>query len=137
MTETTHPQEPVTALSDFSRYLGFSIDRTEPGFALMRVPFREEFRNMSQVAHGGVIAALMDTACGVALTADADGVRRSRVVTVSFSLTYLAPFTDGIATCEAWVVGGGRKLKTVEVRCVGPDDETLLATGHGVFRRIQ
>lgn len=137
MTQQTHPHEPVTALSDFSRYLGFTIERAEPGFALMRVPFREEFRNMSQVAHGGVIAALMDTACGVALTADADGVRRSRVVTVSFALTYLAPFTQGTACCEARVVGGGRKLKTVETKCIGADNETLLATGHGVFRRIQ
>jgi acyl-coenzyme A thioesterase PaaI-like protein len=73
----------------------------------------------------------------VALTTDPDGVRRTRFVTVSFSLNFLAPFRDGEVTCEARVVGGGRKLKTVETRVIGPDGETLLATGHGVFRRIQ
>ena len=132
-----HPPEPARALSAFSRYVGFEIAHAEPGFAVMRCAWKPEFVNMSGVAHGGVIAALMDTACGVALTTDPDGVRRSRVVTVSFSLTYLAAFREGTITCEARVAGGGRKLRTVETRVVGPDGETLLATGHGVFRRIQ
>jgi uncharacterized protein (TIGR00369 family) len=103
----------------------------------MRVAYRPEFANMSQVAHGGVIAALMDTACGVALTTDPDGVRRTRVLTVSFSLTYLAAFTEGAITCEARDVGGGRKLRTVETRAMAADGQTVLATGHGTFRRIQ
>jgi acyl-CoA thioesterase len=132
-----HPPEPARALSAFSRFLGFTIDHAEPGHAVMRCRFRPEFSNMAMVAHGGVVTALMDTACGVALTTDPDGVRRTRFVTVSFSLNFLAPFRDGEVTCEARVVGGGRKLKTVETRVIGPDGETLLATGHGVFRRIQ
>lgn len=136
MSEPPHPPEPARALSAFTRLLGFTVDHAEPGFAVMRCRWRPEFANMSLVAHGGVIAALMDTACGVALTTDPDGVRRARVVTVSFSLNYLAPFRDGEVTAEARVAGGGRKLRTVEVRVAGPDG-TLLATGHGVFRRIQ
>jgi uncharacterized protein (TIGR00369 family) len=137
VTDAPHPPEPARSLSAFSRLLGFAVDHAAPGHAAMRCAFRPEFSNMSMMAHGGVIAALMDTACGVALTTDPDGVRRSRVVTVSFSLTYLAPFREGEITCTAQVVGGGRKLKTVETRVLGPDGTTLLATGHGVFRRIQ
>lgn len=137
MTDTAHPHEPAHALSAFSRFMGFSTDHAEPGLARMRVSFRAEFDNMSKVAHGGVVAALMDTACGVALTTDPDGVRRSRVLTVSFTLNYLAAFTEGDMTCEARLVGGGRKLLTVECRAFGPDGTTVIATGQGVFRRIQ
>jgi uncharacterized protein (TIGR00369 family) len=137
MTEDAHPHEPAFALSAFSRLMGFTIDHAEPGYAKMRVAYRPDFDNMSKVAHGGVVAALMDTACGVALTTDPDGVRRRRVLTVSFTLNYLAAFTEGEMICEARVVGGGRKLLTVETRAFGPDGETVIASGQGVFRRIQ
>lgn len=117
--------------------MGFTIDHAEPGFAKLRVAYRPDFDNMSNVAHGGVVAALMDTACGVALTMDSDGVRRRRALTVSFTLNYLAPFTDGEMICEARTVGGGRKLVTVETRAFSADGETVFASGQGVFRLIR
>ena len=126
-------QQPLSA---FSSLLGLVVEHAEPGLAVLTCAWRPEFENMSGVAHGGVVAALMDTACGVALTTDADGVRRSRVVTVSFTLSYLAAFREGTVRCEARAAGGGRKLKTVEVRVTAPDGVTPIAVGHGVFRQI-
>jgi acyl-CoA thioesterase len=123
-------------LSAFAQLLGFTIEQAEPGFARLRVAYRPDFDNLSQVAHGGVVASLMDTACGVALTTDPDGVRRSRVLTVSFTLNYLAAFAAGEMVCEARLIGGGRKLLTVETRAFSADGETVFASGQGVFRRI-
>jgi uncharacterized protein (TIGR00369 family) len=124
-------------LSAFTRHLGFTLIEAEPGRAVLHCPFRPEFTNMSGVAHGGVAAALMDTACGVALTAQADGRRAGKVVTVMFSLNFLAPFRDGMeALCEARVLGGGAKLASAEARMTDAATGALLATGHGSFRRI-
>ena len=126
-----------TDLSPFSELLGLRVDRAEPDYARLRCAWQPSFTNMSGVAHGGVVASVMDTACGVALTADENGKRQGRVVTVSFSLNYLAPFREGEEiVCEAWVVGGGRKLKTVRVQVTDANEVTVIATGHGVFRHI-
>lgn len=137
MAGDTQQSIPPGGLSAFAQLLGFSIEKAEPGFARMRVAYRPEFDNLSKVAHGGVVASLMDTACGVALTTDADGVRRRRVLTVSFTLNYLAAFVAGEMVCEARLVGGGQKLVTVESRAFSADAETVFATGQGVFRRLQ
>lgn len=123
-------------MSAFARHLGLVLEAAGSGRAVLYCAWRPEFENMSGVAHGGVVASLMDTACGMALTVDADGVRRGRVVTVSFSLSYLAAFREGTIRCEAQVTGGGRRLQTVEARVTGADGHTLIALGQGVFRRI-
>lgn len=125
---------PVT-LSAFARHLGFVLLRAEPGLAVLRCAWRPEFANMAEVAHGGVVASLIDTACGVALTVDAGGRRVGRVVTVSLTLNYLAPFAGGAIVAEARLVGGGRRLQTAEVR-VQAEDGGLVATALGVFRHI-
>ena len=122
--------------SAFSSLLGFVVEDAGEGYATMSCGWQPAFENMSGVAHGGVAAALMDTACGVALTTDADGVRQGRALTVSFTLSYLGAFREGTVRCEARVVGGGRKLQTVEARVIGSDGSTVIALGHGVFRRI-
>ena len=126
-------KQPQSAFADL---LGFVVEEAGAGFATMSCAWQPAFENMSGVAHGGVTAALMDTACGVALTTDADGVRRGRALTVSFTLSYLAGFSGGTVRCEARVIGGGRKLQTVEARVMGPDGHTVVAVGQGVFRRL-
>ncbi len=123
-------------LSAFSVELGLQVTEAVPGRARIVCDWQPMFANMAGVAHGGVVTAIMDTACGVALTAGADGKRAGKVATVSFALSFLAPFAEGDrVTATAQDVGGGKSLRTAQVRLEGPNG-TVLATGHGVFRRI-
>ena len=121
----------------YASELGLRVEAASPGHARLRCPWRAGFANMIGVAHGGVVTAVMDTACGVALTADADGTRGDgRVVTVSLTANFLAPFREGdTLVAEAETAGGGRKLVTMRVRCAR-DDGTPVAVGQGVFRRL-
>ena len=121
----------------YAKELGLAVEAASPGRARLRCPWRAGFSNMIGVAHGGVVAAVMDSACGVALTADEDGARgEGRVVTVSLTVNYLAPFREGDAlVAEAEIEGGGRRLVTMRVRC-RRDDGTPVAVGQGVFRRL-
>ena len=123
--------------SRFAAELGLAVEAAGPGHARIRCPWRDGFGNMIGVAHGGVVVSVMDSACGIALTAAPDGTRgEGRVVTVSLTVNFLAPFRAGDAlVAEARAEGGGRKLVTARVEC-RREDGTPVALGQGVFRRL-
>ncbi len=122
--------------SPFAQLIGMEMGPAQPGFAEIYLTLREELMNFSNVGHGAVAMALMDTCCGIALGADADGNRVRKVVTVSFTTGFLAPMLEGRLTTTAKVVGGGRRTKTCssEVRDAAG---ALLATGSGVFQYVK
>lgn len=122
--------------SPFARLIGMEFGPAGPGHAEVALTLREDHMNFSGLGHGALAMALMDTACGIALTADETGTRTRRVVTVSFTTGYLAPLIAGRVVATARILGGGRRLKTcaAEVR-----DETgrLMASGQGVFQYLR
>lgn len=124
-------------MSRFTELLGIEVEDSGLGYAILTCAWKPEFENDSNVTHGGVIATIMDTACGVALVSDENGKRAGRVVTVSFSLSYIAPFREGDRVrCTARLAGGGRKLKTVKVELESAMTSDLIASGFGTFRQI-
>lgn len=124
-------------MSPFTNTLGIKVEKAGQGHATLFCAWRPELANDAGMAHGGVVASIMDTACGVALVSNDEGKRVGNVVTVSFSLSYMAPFKEGDSVrCEARLVGGGKKIKTVEVVLKNATTEELIASGFGTFRRI-
>jgi len=85
--------------------------------------------------HGGIMAILLDVACGYAASLSFDAGIIAPVLTVSLNLQYIAPVHNGRVIAIGKVSGGGRKLCYVngELR-----DETgmLIASAAGVFKRI-
>jgi acyl-coenzyme A thioesterase 13 len=130
MTAAGNPPSP------FARLLGMEFGVARPGYAEVFLDLRPELMNFSDVGHGAVAMALMDTCCGVALGADEHGNRVHKVVTVSFTTGFLAPMLQGRVTATARVLGGGRRTQTCasELRDAAG---TLLATGSGVFQYIK
>ncbi len=108
------------------------IEQSE-GRAAIELNIKDEFLNVSDIPHGGVIASLIDSACGVAATWVPDGQIERRVMTLSLTTSYIAPARGPRIKAVARVRGGGRKTVICDAE-VFDADGTLLATGLGNFR---
>src|SRR5262252_7812628 len=54
-------------------WLAASLEEIGPDVAVLKLPYREEITNGSGTVHGGVLAALADTAVAFALSTNFDG----------------------------------------------------------------
>ena len=90
------------------RHLGIRIVSIAPGAVDLELPWCEEVGQHHGYFHGGVLAALLDTACGLAaLTTIADGYG---VVSAEFKINFLVPARGALVRAEGRVVRAGRML---------------------------
>lgn len=112
----------------FFRFLDVTVVETAPGRARLTVPLKAEYANTYGITHGGIVAALVDMAAGVALR-----TLKVRIVTVETTVNFFLPvLTDDRLTADARLVHEGRKLLHAEVDIVKTDG-TLVAKGRGLF----
>jgi uncharacterized protein (TIGR00369 family) len=123
---------PEHELSGFARLLGYRLARWEPDRAEVVLELGPQHQNRGHVAHGGVLATLIDTACGFAGCWAPKGESRA-AVTLSLTTQFLAPAASGRLTATGRKVGGGRGVffATAEIR---DEAGALVARGEGVFR---
>ena len=123
---------PEHELSGFARLLGYRLARWEPDLAEVVLELGPQHQNRGDVAHGGVLATLIDTACGFAGCWAPKGESRA-AVTLSLTTQFLAPAASGRLTATGRKVGGGRGVffATAEIR---DEAGALVARGEGVFR---
>jgi uncharacterized protein (TIGR00369 family) len=123
---------PDSELSGYARLIGYRLTRWEPDFAEIALELGSQHENRGGIAHGGVLATLIDTACGFAGCWAPKGESRA-AVTLSLTTQFLAPAKSGRLIATGRRVGGGRGIffATAEVRDA---DGALLARGEGVFR---
>ena len=96
----------LTATASFNRWAGFEVIRVVDGECELRMVWRPE--NMGQYAgflHAGMIAALLDTACGFAATTTSG----LSVLASQFSMHCLAPAVGEEFVAIGRVVKAGRK----------------------------
>jgi uncharacterized protein (TIGR00369 family) len=123
---------PDSELSGYAKLIGYRLTRWEPDYAEIVLELGSEHHNRGHVAHGGVLATLIDTACGFAGCWAPKGESRA-AVTLSMTTQFLAPAKSGRLIATGRKVGGGRSVffATAEIRDA---QGTLLARGEGVFR---
>jgi uncharacterized protein (TIGR00369 family) len=110
-------------LSKFSVLVGFDVERLYEGGAVLRMEVQEHHRQIQSVVHGGVIAALADTAGAIAAyTVSPQGVE---LVTIELKINYLLPIAKGTVRAEGKVLRAGRNFIVVE--CDVRNDGTELA----------
>ena len=97
--------------SGTARQLGFRIAAVEPGRVLLQMQVQEHHKQFHGVVHGGVLAALADTAGGLASYTAADG---PQVATIEMKINYLEPVASGTVTADARVVRIGRHIAVVD-----------------------
>lgn len=75
---------------------GLRLDRAAPGEAWSTLPYRPVFVGDTEtgVLHGGVVTAMLDETCGMAVQLALDGTRA--IATLDLRIDYLKPATPGL-----------------------------------------
>lgn len=91
--------------------MGAKLVAAADGRAVIEVPYREDLTQQHGYFHGGVVAAIADTACGYAAytTMPPD----ASVLTVEFKINLVNPAAGDLLRAEANVRKAGRTLVVV------------------------
>ncbi len=98
--------------SNAGTLFGFELQSARRGRAALRMRVRAKHKQVHQVVHGGVIAALADTAGGMATYMSVP--RGSRVATLEMKINFLEPVDRGTIVADARVLRRGRNFTVVD-----------------------
>lgn len=115
----------------FNLWAGVEVTVAERGEVTLRLPWRAELGQYTGSLHAGVVAGLIDTACGFAAVTVTGGP-----VTASHcSVNFLVPAVGEAFFATARVVKAGRRQVFVaaEVSAQRDGDARLVATGDTVL----
>lgn len=105
--------------------LGLSFDCYEPNNVVLRLSFREDLTNDGSYYHGGVIAAVMDTAAAAAAWSGHDFNKGMRASTVAMSIQYVGACTKSDLVCRAQCIKRGKELSFNEVTAVDAEGRVV------------
>ncbi len=98
--------------NQITKHLGFALAVAERGKVVLRMRVNKKHLQVHGVVHGGVLAALADTAGGLATYMTV--ARGTRVATIEMKINYLEAVEGGSVTAEAIVVRVGRHVAVVD-----------------------
>ncbi len=98
--------------SNVAKLFGFELEAVEPGRAVLSMRVASKHKQVHGVVHGGIVAALADTAAGLATYTVVP--RGTRLATVEMKINYLEPVRQGTIRAEARVLRRGRHFAVVE-----------------------
>lgn len=107
--------------SGTAKQLGFEVAEVQSGHVVLRMRVKVHHKQVHGVVHGGVLAALADTAGGLASYTAASG---PRVATIEMKINYLEPVAGGTVVADARVVRIGKHISVVD--CDIRDNNSLL-----------
>ncbi len=124
------PLPPIAAT------LGYRISEVGDGMAVVTCEPGEHHLNPFHIVHGGLAAALIDTATGCAISSQSPaGVGQT---TINLQIEYFRAMTEntGPVRCEGRVVKRGRRIAVADASVVG-EDGTLYARGSGTYMLLE
>lgn len=132
--------DPLGALRGLNRMAGFNVwagievVHAEAGAVVIGMPWRAEAGQYTGFLHAGVIAALIDTACGYAAATQA-GVN---LLAAHFSVNCLRPASGERFEAHANVVKAGRSqfFTRCELFAFTGDTQSLVATGETLLNVV-
>jgi uncharacterized protein (TIGR00369 family) len=138
--ERTHANEAALreTLHDHGlfEWLAVGIETLEAGRAVLTVPFDEKFANVaSGTMHGGVTAAVIDTASGFALRSTLADPSDANLTTTDLNVRYVRPVRSDLRV-EADVVRSGRTMGVTECEATVEHngERKVVATGGTTYR---
>lgn len=96
-------------------WLGASLEEVELDRAVLKLPYRDEITNGSGTVHGGILAALADTAIAFALSTNFDG--KMGFATSDLTIHFLRR-ARGDVSARARIVKKGERVNVGEVEIV-------------------
>lgn len=98
--------------SKSTELFGFDVESVHDGRAIFRLEVRPRHKQIHNVVHGGILAALADTTAAIAAyTVVPRGVE---LATLEFKINYLEAVPGGTIKAEARVLRGGRNFIVTE-----------------------
>jgi uncharacterized protein (TIGR00369 family) len=116
------------ARQGFMAAIGATMTRVSPGEVDIELPFRSDLTQQHGYMHGGVVTAIVDSACGyAALSLMSTG---TEVLTVEYKVNFLAPARGSRMIACGRVTRPGRTITvcTGDVFAVDGEARTLVAT---------
>jgi uncharacterized protein (TIGR00369 family) len=115
----------------FNRWCGLEVKSASAGHVELVVPWRAEFGQYGGLLHAGLIASLIDTACGFA----AATVAGSGVLAAHFSVNCLRQAQGERFIARVRVVRAGKTqvFTACELFGVVSQEERLVATGEALL----
>ena len=132
--DTAPLHERMTMFVPHAAELGFTLVRTEKGTGVMQTPWREELVGDPEtgVIAGGVVTALIDHTCGLAVNSAAD--TPMPIATLDLRIDYLRPAKPRTGvTAEATCYRLTRSIGFVRAHAWDEDPADPLATAQATF----
>lgn len=117
----------------FAKLLGIEIESIDPGHAVLSMKIRNELKQNHGIAHGGSIAAVIDSAMAMAIMPLL--AENERTTTVDLTIHYMRPLTEGTARASAQVVRAGKRVITVSAELFDHQGK-LAATALSTYLRL-
>jgi len=117
----------------FAKLLGIEVDSVEAGHAVLSMKVRDDLKQNHGIAHGGSVAALIDSAMAIAIMPMLS--ENERTTTVDLTIHYLRPLTEGTARASARVVRAGKRVITVSAELFNEQGK-LAATALSTYLRL-
>jgi uncharacterized protein (TIGR00369 family) len=118
------------AASPFHTWAGVEVVAATPGTVTVAMDVEERHVNLQGLVHGGMLAILADTACGLAIRSAIEPGRLH--VTTDLDVHFLSPARPGRLVGHGSAVKIGRSLAFAE-SSVEDADGRLLAKAQGRF----
>ncbi|MBN9005407.1 MAG: PaaI family thioesterase [Rhizobiales bacterium] len=121
----------VNESAAFNRMADFEVVSTGDGYAEIGMAWRDDFTQYVGHLHAGLIAALLDTACGFAAATVVGAVTASH-----FSMNCLRPATGRHFLAKGTMLRAGRRQIFARAELFAGDEEgemLLVATGETVL----
>jgi uncharacterized protein (TIGR00369 family) len=125
---TQDPENPLLA------FLGIELLQWQAERATFGLTIDRQHLNRQAKLQGGVLATLLDVACGYAGLWRPPGEPMAQAVTVMLTVSYLATVQAGRVTATGRITRSGRWIYFATGDVIS-EDGTLLATAQGSFRR--
>jgi len=131
------PREPAAPPSGAQSLIGYDIDLSaEDGAARVTLKVEEKHLNRNRSLHGGIVAMMLDSAAGFAVSRHLSDTGDAPVVTVALTSQFLAPGRFGATVVSTGrLAGGGRKILHADAE-LRDETGTLLAKASGVFKSV-
>lgn len=121
----------VSASAAFNRLAGFEVVAAGNGEATIRMNWHDNLTQYAGHLHAGLIAALLDTACGFAAATRVGAVTASH-----FSMNCLRPAIGHYLLAKGTTLRAGRRQVFTRAELFAADEQdalTLVATGETVL----
>ena len=117
--------------------IGARLTTVAPGAVEVELPWDERLTQQGGVLHAGIVAAILDSACGYA--AGTLMPPDSEVVSVEFKVNLLAPAKGDRIVARATVKKAGRTLTVCDADAfaVAGGEEKLVASMTGTMMRVE